>query len=321
MSPEPVLPAPPPPAVLHTAWALAAGVGGVAGVLTNRMVTGASHNGVGMMTLLYTPFLFGVLGGLLQPLRPMRTALLLSVICLVVATPLLGEGIACLMIVLPWHLVISPGVAGIVGFVTRRLLRARRAKAAMLVLAFAGNAAAPAVDARLADPDARETFADQVVVDAPQEAVWRSIERLHMDFSTPAPWIVRAALPRPVGIRGGGAGVGDERRVLFDNGVVLATVTASDPPRSFDIDLKVVQSGPEFFDHWAVLERSRFVLDTLPDGRTAITHVTTYRPLAFPRWYFAPVERLLGKLVQRHMLEAYAAEVFPTEAAPMASLP
>jgi hypothetical protein len=28
---------------------------------------------------------------------------------------------------------------------------------------------------------------------------------------------------------------------------------------------------------------------------------------AAPRWYFEPGERFLGRMVQRHMLEAYAA--------------
>ncbi len=189
-----------------------------------------------------------------------------------------------------------------------------------LLFAFGGAAAAPLLDARLADPDVRETYADTIVIDAPPEVVWASIERLHLDFATQAPWVVQA-LPRPLAIRGGGASVGSERRVIFDNGVVLARVTASDPPRSFEVALSVEQSGREFFDHWSDLETSRFVFEALPDGRTAVTHSTTYRPLAWPRWYFAPAERALGSVLQRHMLEAYAAELFPLEPALTAALP
>jgi hypothetical protein len=100
--------------------------------------------------------------------------------------------------------------------------------------------------------------------------------------------------------------VGDVRRVEFFNGVLLATVISSEPGRRFDIDLRVEQSGREFFDHWVELGTSTFVLDDAPGG-TALTHRTTYRPRAFPRWYFRPAERLLGCAVQQAMLDGYAA--------------
>ena len=46
------------------------------------------------------------------------------------------------------------------------------------------------------------------MIDAPVEEVWASIADLQMDFHTPAPWVVAALLPRPTGIRGGGAAPG-----------------------------------------------------------------------------------------------------------------
>jgi hypothetical protein len=295
------------------AWALAAVLGCVAGVLMNRETGLTAREGVGVVSMFALPFLFGVVGGVLRPARPIRTALTLSMVSLAAATPLLGETVVCLVVLVPWHIVLTPPIAWMTAWIVRHSRPGT--DAALVLLAFAGAGTAPLVDARLADPDDRETFADQVVIDAPRDEVWRSVERLRMDFTTPAPWLLRAALPRPTGIRGGGADVGDARRALFDNGVILATVVASDAPRSFDITLHVEESGPEFFDHWAVLDRSSFVLDALPDGRTRISHVTTYRPLAYPRWYFAPIEHALGGVVQRYMLEAYAAETWPADVA------
>jgi hypothetical protein len=290
------------------AWAFAAILGGVCGVLLNRDWVGGGPEGVGFVGLAALPLLFGILGGVLRPAKPARTALVLSVICLLVATPLLGESVACLIVIAPWHLVLSPLFGAVAGFLVRRVQGPSRV--VLLLLGFGAAAASPVVDRSLADPDARETFADRVIVDAPPDVVWASIDRLQLDFTTPAPWVIAAALPQPLGIRGGGATPGSQRRVLFGNGVVLATVTASDPGRSFDLALTVERSGPEFFDHWAVLDQSQFELEALPDERTAISHVTTYRPLAYPRWYFAPVEHALGGVVQRYMLEAYAAEGF-----------
>ncbi len=310
------------PAERTASWAkwVAAAVGAVVGALANRHIGGPQLDGVGLASLYALPLLLGVLGALASPSRPYRGALVLSAISLLVATPLLGEGVICLIFIAPWHCLLSPLMGGLAAMFLRRYRTGSWSKAALVLLALGGAAGAPRLDARLADPDARETFADSVVVDATPEQVWRSIERLHMDFSTPAPLIL-AGLPRPLGIEGGGAEPGAERRVIFDNGVVLARVTAADPPRSFDLDLSVEQSGPEFFDHWAELMDSRFVFEPLPGGKTRISHVTTYRPLAFPRWYFGRAERLLGPVVQRYMLEAYAAELFPTDRAPVAALP
>jgi len=290
---------------LEWPWIIAVFVGAVLGLLHRFEQT----EGVGMAAMWANPALMGILAGITWPKAAAAKSLGVSLTALVVATPLLGESLICLIYVLPWHLVIAPSVGAITAAIVRRTRRSAGTTALLLLIGFGQVAVAPRIDAATQDRSARVTFADRVIVDAPREVVWASIERLHLDFDHPSPWVVSALLPRPVAIRGGGADVGSERRVVFDNGVILARVTESDPPRRFAIDLSIEKSGPEFFDHWSELETSYFKLESLPGGRTAISHVTTYRPLAFPRWYFEPGERALGSLVQRYLLEAYANEL------------
>lgn len=71
---------------------------------------------------------------------------------------------------------------------------------------------------------------------------------------------------------------GDIREVFFSNGTLVAHVTRSEPPRSFDSDLQSHGHEREFFDHWARLLGSTFVLEELANGDTLISHVTRYEP-------------------------------------------
>lgn len=98
--------------------------------------------------------------------------------------------------------------------------------------------------------------------------------------------------------------------MVFDNGSLLATVTRSEPPRRFDIDLRVEEAGREFFDHWAQLMDASFSFDALPDGRTRLTHATRYRPRVAPRWYFEPLERFFASKVQGSLLREFGRQRF-----------
>ncbi len=296
-------------------WAVAAGVGGVMGIfhLLGRAASDIPGVAIGQIGLYAAPIFLGILSGLFFDQKPAVKSLGLSLLCLLIAAPMLGEGFFCLVFILPVHLVISPIAATISSNVLNRrrkaLPRVDGVELLLLLLPFGA-----AVASRMNPPDAvpEVVLVDSVLADAPPEAVWRSIELLQFQFDGTAPLLVRAGLPLPLEIRGGGAFVGAERRVIFSNGTVLARVTRAEAPRSFEVALWVEQSGTEFFDHWSVLGTSRFELEATADGRTRITHSTSYRPLSFPRWYFEPIERHLGARVQRYMLETYAQQAFPS---------
>ena len=262
---------------------------------------------IGVWTLFASPLFLGILAGSSRPKEPVLTACKLVALCFLVGAPALGEGIVCLIFMLPIAFIVAP----IAALVTARVGKSK----ALLVLPFA----LPFLEAR---PNELPlvTMTDSVEIDQPIERVWASIDTLHLSFKAPAPWLVRFGLPTPRRIDGGGTFVGAERRVVFDNGIVVATVTSSEPRRSFALDLRTEHEGREFFDHWSVLDKAVFSFTALPNGRTKITHSSTYRAFVFPRWYAEPLERFGGRLVQRYMLEAYV-EAMHTEPELVASKP
>jgi hypothetical protein len=143
------------------------------------------------------------------------------------------------------------------------------------------------------------------------------LRHLELRFAPPDMLSGASLLPVPVEISGDGAGPGARRTVRFDNGAVVATVTALDPPRRYDIALDVQPGGREFFDHWIDLQTSSFLLENDGQGGTVIEHATTYRPLLHPRFLFAPLERSLGGGIQQHLLDVYGAAVFaPSSSSP-----
>lgn len=307
----------PPSLELKWPWVVAAGVGGVLGIFhllgRGQTLPESGPQLVGQLGLYAAPLLLGILSGLFFRTRPVLKSLGLSLVCLLVVTPMMREGLLCLVFILPFHLVVSPLTAQLVVILRRTRRSAPRPDGVELLLLLVPFAAALWSRLNPPDPVAPVILVDSVVADAPPEAVWRSIDRLQLQFTQPAPWLVRAGLPQPLEIRGGGAFVGAERRVVFSNGTVLAKVTRADAPRSFEVALSVEESGTEFFDHWSVLGDSRFELEAMEGGRTRITHSTSYQPLSYPRWYFEPIERYLGRRVQHYMIDTYARQAFPSE--------
>jgi len=164
---------------------------------------------VGLGTLIAAPLLLGIVAGLRRPRRPALTAWQLVLLCMVVSAPVLGEGLMCMILILPWNLVLAPIVALLTAWISRSLGGHGRA----LLLLVPMSALLPLLDARRSTEELPPVeLVDSVLVEAPIEQVWSSLEYLRLPLDTPAPLLVRLGLPQPVGIEGGGAFVGAERR-------------------------------------------------------------------------------------------------------------
>lgn len=231
------------------------------------------------------------------------TAAAVLVSCLAVA-PVMREGVICFVVVLPAALVVCGIVSALVAFVARRM--GPSGAAPPLVLLPIGLLAWGATH----PPAPRlESLEDEVIVAAPPEAVYASIEHLDLrTFELPA-WARWAGLPEPVSIEGRGARAGDVRFIRFSNGALRADVIEADAPRSFRLKLTVIEAGHEFIDHWCRLEDSVFLFEPLPGGLTRVVHRTRYVPRAYPRAYFRQAEELFGHVLQGSLLRAWAARL------------
>jgi hypothetical protein len=295
--------------------ALAAGVVSAAIIMGSwkRYANGTTAQ-LGAVLVCAMPVLLGLLAGTFRPARPARTGLVMGGLALAGGIPILGEGAVCLVAVFPIYVLAVVIVAAITGAIVRHR-RGKRAPGALTIGLLLLPAAASWVDARLPSrPLPTVTIADSVVIDAPRDAVWATVAHLELGFpdhaTNPTDELLAAMLPRPRALVGDGVAPGSVRRVVFDNGTLLATVTRSEPPRRFDIDLRVVQAGREFFDHWAELIDASFSFDALPDGRTRMTHASRYRPRVAPRWYFEPLERFFASKVQASLLQEFVRQRF-----------
>lgn len=296
-------------------WLVAVAIGAVGGLLFlgGRLSTssdGANQalGSIGWVTLTTGPWIMGVLAGIFYPEKAMRTSLLLSVVSLLIFAPLAGEGAICIIFIAPWFLVVAPVSAALTAAVARWRKRTQQPLAALFLLLLPSGALW--LEERFPTPVEPVTLSNSVIIPAPVEQVWDELAAVDLSVTRRTPVLIRALLPQPLGVAGDGAYVGAERRVTFHNGVVLARVIRSEPPLRFEMDLTVTESGREFFDHWAKLGRSSFVLEPLPDGRTRLTHATSYEPRVTVRWYSEPFERRLGELLQGYVIEAFAEQLF-----------
>jgi hypothetical protein len=274
---------------------------------------GTAQSVFGWAAALAPPIFIGVVAGLGRPKTPVRSALALIGIALLLVAPLFGEAYFCILMVSPIYLGLTPLIA----VITRKLfVRApAAAKVAALLLpwvAFAADRPVPVSELPLV------TVSDAVVLPAPPEAVWAAIDRLEMDFPRPEAAFARWGLPVPRMLHGHGAGVGAERRLVFHNGTLVGRVIQSSAPRRFALTLACEDPGAEFFDHWVALEDTAFDLEPLPGGGTRLVHTTHYRPLVRPRPWFTAVERYGSHLLQGYLLRSFVPRVKALAGPPVA---
>jgi hypothetical protein len=281
---------------------------------------GTDGSGLGPLALLCVPFVIGTLMSLFptkSKKHPLGASVSLGVLSAFLATlltlPLLGEGAICLVFAVPvtMGLTAASGTIALKVFTAwmKRLDDKARATLGLLIALLLPLSANPIDHALFFDPNDRAEITTVQQLPWSQEHVWNSLRRLEVTFDQPAPGTLASMLPIPRALIGDGAAPGAVRRVEFDNGVVVATVVELDAPRFYAIDLKLENPGREFFNHWLDLQHSVFELTPHGPSSTTLVHTTTYRPLLYPRFVFAPIEQVFGTMIQQNLVDTYADEV------------
>ena len=231
------------------------------------------------------------------------------------------EGLVCLLMALPLALPLT----WLGGFIGRSLAavagpaagdRELYSFAAVLLLAPAGSAAAPAESAPV------RPVRTEVVVNAPPAAVWRRVLAFPA-LEEPAEWYFKTGLSYPVGAAIEGTGVGAVRRCRFTTGTFVEPVTAWEPPAggkpgrlAFDV---AEQPAPMTEWHpWAEISpphlhgtfesvRGEFFMEPLPGGRTRLIGTTWCRVRMAPHGYWAAWTDAILHRVHRRVLGHVAA--------------
>ncbi|HEY4223503.1 MAG TPA: hypothetical protein VGO62_19230 [Myxococcota bacterium] len=288
------------------------------GVLYSQRMVDAP---LGVLFMLVMPVVIsGLLGLLLKKRSKLQTAGVVAAVQLatVVVSIVTGkEGGICLLMASPILFALTYGITLTTQSVVRKSLikadaKHRAALTAVLVLVL--PYLAPHLDRMIyADENDVSTVSSRIDVAASQQDVWRSLEHLDLHFA-PSRDPIAALLPVPTAVTGDGARIGAERRVEFENGVVVATVTRLEAPARYDIHLRLEHAGREFFDHWIELQSSRFDIEPVDAQHCVVVHSTTYRPLLYPRILFEPIEHEFGGLIGQRLLDAYAQQAFASPA-------
>ncbi len=151
-----------------------------------------------------------------------------------------------------------------------------------------------------------------VEVDTPPEAVWRYIPQF-ADIPEAPTGLLATGIAFPLRSEMEGQGIGAVRRCVLSTGSMEERVTVWEP--SWCLEFAVLSVPPamkeaSFYDEvhsphnegFFQPERGRFVLTSLPDGRTRIDGTSWYRHALWPEFYWRPITDQVVRQVHARVL-------------------
>ena len=144
----------------------------------------------------------------------------------------------------------------------------------------------------------------RAVFSASLERSWDSIV-FYEQLDHEPPFLLRLALPLPVGTTGGKAEVGDTSRCVYENGYLVKKITRREEGRL--LGFRVIEQKLHF-EHDLELREGSFRIEPGPGpGTTLVTLTTTYRRLTYPALIWQPAETLILHTLHGHVLEGMRA--------------
>lgn len=148
------------------------------------------------------------------------------------------------------------------------------------------------------------TVATQAVFPVSRGQAWNSVV-FYEQIEHEPPFLLRLALPRPVGTTGGKAAVGDTCRCEYENGYLVKKITEREEGRV--LGFRVIRQEIHF-EHDLELREGSFRVEPGPEPGTAlVTLTTTYRRLTYPAFIWQPAETLVLHTLHRHVLDGMRA--------------
>lgn len=130
-----------------------------------------------------------------------------------------------------------------------------------------------------------------------REDAWSRIV-FYEEALRPLPWLLRVAVPQPLGVQGEKSGAGALVRCVYREGFLVKHITVMEPPRRLCFRVLDQQLGME--DALRALD-GYYELEPLTDGCRVLL-ATHYRSYLRPRWLWRPIEKGLIMQLHRHIL-------------------
>ena len=144
----------------------------------------------------------------------------------------------------------------------------------------------------------------RAVFSASLERSWDSIV-FYEQLEHEPPFLLRLALPLPVGTTGGKAEVGDTSRCVYENGYLVKKITRREEGRL--LGFRVIEQKLHFEHDLELREGSFRIEQGSGPGTTVVTLTTTYRRLTYPAFIWQPAETLVLHTLHGHVLEGMRA--------------
>ena len=282
----------------------------------------------GVVLFLVTPFLWGVLAGVLLNRQVQRSAAETAGVAMLTVAIACGalvlfalEGVICIAMVAP--LLMALAVAG--ALLGRGLLVFGGGGIHEGIFALGVLPLLALAEVRWLEP-AHHRVTSSVEVDAPPEVVWGHVVRFS-ELPPPGRLVFRLGIAYPVRARIDGEGVGAVRRCEFSTGAFVEPITDWDPPRRLAFDVLAQPPPmtewspyrgvhPPHLDGYFRSTAGEFCLTPLDGGRRTRLEGTTWytldlHPTAYWRlWAEALVGRIHGRVLD-HVADLAEAEASP----------
>jgi hypothetical protein len=204
------------------------------------------------------------------------------------------EGMLCILMAAPLAFPLSM-LGAMMGHSMQWRPHAGASMPAVIVGLFVTTPALITAEAKLTRPIPMREVHTEVVVDAPQEVVWKRVVAFP-PLPPPTEWLFRTGIAYPKSAEIRGVGVGAVRLCVFSTGAFVEPIETWDPPRC--LAFRVTEQPapmeewspfdihPPHLDNFLVSRQGRFQLEALPGGRTRLVGATVYTNKMWPAPYW-----------------------------------
>ncbi len=281
------------------------------------LVSGVTSYGIGLQTgelglalFFAVPVSFGAILGFsvrcpLWVASALMLAVVVGVVCALVTVDL--SGFFCgLMLIFVFTL---PAFLGMVlGWLLRVWLKGTDWEqrvflplALLVLLPYIGQA----IEVSLAPGFDVATVRTSLTLDATPADVWDAL-MFYEEVEAEPPWLLRLALPRPVGSFGDKTREGQYVRCKYDRGHIIKRIRQVDKHRK--LGFEVVEQQLHFEKDIQLLDGA-FTIHPCGAGKSTIVLTTRYQRKLTPPWLWQPIETEVVRTLHLHVLQGMAETV------------
>jgi len=285
-----------------------------------------------------SPFFMGAIVGLFAYRRPVRGAIVTTLVVLLIALSIailsLREGVVCCLMALPFVLPVSI-VGALCGAVLRRYARGRRARRLLGLTLVLACVSWQAIEGALDDPARHplHTARSAIAIAAPPERVFAALTSRELEVHGHWPWFLRIGLPMPIRLVVEAPSQGGRVTGFFSTGVAHGHVTEWAPGRALaysidrydvtDLPFHITRLGraptygfrAERVADWLEIENTRWQLAPRSDGGTDLRREIVWRRHLAPAFYFGWLQQTIIQRGQDRLLALVREQVTRTPAA------